>query len=182
MAIMESMIVPFVNFNRKDFIMKKLTLALILGLLVFTSLHAQQTVEIERPGILADLASAAGAIVAVPLVAVEGIVVGTVEAAGSLIQGSTQIVVATPARAIPAPTVIVAAPPPAVVSHPVAVPRAPAVVPTTTIVTPHSNGTITTVTRRASAYELGPVVPVPVDPTHRVGSSPFVNPYVYRYR
>ena len=161
--------------------MKKLTLALLLGLLVISSLHAQQTVVIERPGILTDLASAAGAIVALPLAAVEGIVVGSMEAAGSLLHGSTQIVVAAPARAVLAPTVIVAAPP-AVVSHPVAVPCAPAVVPTTTIVTTHSDGTITTVTRRASAYELSPTVLTPVEPTHRVGSSPFVNPYVYRYR
>ena len=155
--------------------MKKLTLALILGLLFFTSLHAQQTVVIERPGILTDLASAAGAIVSLPLAAVEGIVVGTVEAAGSLIYGPTQIVVSPPARPIPAPTSIV-------VTSPVAVPCPPAAIPTTTIVTTHSDGTITTVTRQASAYELGPVVLTPVDPAHRVGSSPLVNPYVYRYR
>ena len=158
--------------------MKKLTLVLILGLLVFTSLHAQQAVVRERPGILTDLASAAGAIVSLPFAAVEGIIVGTVEATGSLIQGSTQIVVAPPARTVPAPTVI--APASIVVASPVAVPCAQAVVPTTTIVTTHSDGTVTTVTRRASAYELGPVVLAPVDPTHRVGSSPLVNPYIYR--
>ena len=160
--------------------MKKLTLALILGLLVFASLHAQQTIVIERPGVFTDLASAAGAIIALPLVAVEGIVVGTVEAASSLIQGSTQIVVEPPARAVPAP--IVVAPAPVMATPPAAVTLAPAAIPTTTIITIHGDGTVTTVTRRASAYELGPVVPVPVDPTHRVGSSPFVNPYVYRYR
>lgn len=160
--------------------MKKLTLALFLGLLVFTSLHAQQTVVIERPGILTDLATAAGAIVSLPLAAVEGIVVGTVEAAGSLIQGSTQIVVAPPARAVPAP--IIVAPAPVMVASPVIVTPAPAAVPTTTVVTTHSAGTVTTVTRRASAYELGPVILTPVDPTHRVGSSQHVNPYIYRYR
>lgn len=160
--------------------MKKLALALILGLLVFTSLHAQQTVVIERAGVFTDLASAAGAIIALPLVAVEGIVVGTVEAAGSLIHGSTEIVVVPPARPVPAP--IVVTPAPVMVSTPAAVTLAPAAIPMTTIVTTHSDGTITTVTRRASAYELGPLVPVPVDPTHRVGSSPLVNPYVYRYR
>ena len=160
--------------------MKKLTLALILGLLFFTSLHAQQTVVIERPGILTDLASAAGAIVSLPLAAVEGIVVGTVEAASSLIHGSTEISVMSPARPISPPMVVTS--PPVMAIHPAAVTLAPAVVPTTTIVTTHSDGTITTVTRQASAYELGPVVLTPVDPTHRVGSSPFVNPYVYRHR
>ena len=91
------------NRKRKVFTMKKLTLALFLGLLVIASLHAQQTVVIERPGILTDLATAAGTIVTLPLAAVEGIVVGTVEAAGSLIHGSTQIVVAPPAGPVPAP-------------------------------------------------------------------------------
>ncbi len=168
------------TLKRKDFTMKKLTLALILGLLVFTSLHAQQTVVIERPGVLADLASAAGAIVALPLAAAEGIVVGTVEAAGSLLHGSTQIVVVPPARAVPAP--IIVAPAPVMVAPPVAVKTAPVAVPTTTIVTTHSDGTVTTVTRQASSYELGPVVLTPVAPTHLVGSSPLVNPYVHRPR
>ena len=160
--------------------MKKLTLALILGLLVIASLHAQQTVVIERPGILTDLATAAGTIVSLPLAAVEGIAVGTVEAAGSLIHGSTQTVVAPPARTVPAP--IIVAPAPVMVTSPVIVTPAPAAVPTTTVVTTHSDGTVTTVTRRASAYELGPVILTPVDPTHRVGSSQHVNPYIYRYR
>ncbi len=159
--------------------MKKLTLALFLGLLVFTSLHAQQTVVIERPSILTDLATAAGAIVALPLAAVEGIAVGTVEAAGSLIHGSTQIVVAPPARIAPAP--IIVAPTPVMVTPPTIITSAPVAVPTTTIITTHGDGSVTTVTRRASAYELGSVVLTPVDPTHRVGTSPHVNPYVYRY-
>ncbi len=160
--------------------MKKLTLALLLGLLTFVSVHAQQTVIIERPGVLSDLASVASAIIALPLAAVEGIAVGTVEAAGSLIHGSTQIVVAPPARAVPAP--IIVAPAPVMATPPATVTLAPAAIPTTTIVTTHGNGTVTTVTRQASAYELGPIVLTPVEPTHRVGSSPFVNPYVYRYR
>lgn len=159
--------------------MKKLTLALILGLLFFSSLHAQQTVVIERPGILTDLATAAGAIVSLPLAAVEGIIVGTLEATCSMIHGSTQIIMTPPPRAVPAPTVIVAVPP-VVLSPADAGPCAPAVVPSTTIITKHSDGTITTVTRQASAYELGPVVLEPVEPTHRVGSSPLVNPYIYR--
>ena len=56
----------------------------------------------------------------------------------------------------------------------------PDAAPTTTIVTTHSDGTVTTVTRQASSYELGPVVLTPVAPTHLVGSSPLVNPYVHR--
>lgn len=160
--------------------MKKLTLALLLGLLVNSSLHAQQTVVIERPGILTDLASAAGAIVALPLAAVEGIVVGSVEAAGSLFHVSTQIVVVPPARAVPVP--IIVAPAPVMVAPPVVVKTAPAVVPSTTIITTHSDGTVMTVTRQTSAYELGLVIVAPVDPTHRVGTSPYANPYVYRHR
>ena len=74
--------------------MKKLTLALTLGFLVISSLHAQQTFVIERPGVFTDLTSAASALIALPLAAVEGIVVGSVEAAGSLFHGSTPIVVA----------------------------------------------------------------------------------------
>ena len=73
--------------------MKKISLALLLGLLVISSLYAQQTVVIERPGVLTDLANAAGTIVALPLAVVEGIVVGTTEAAGSLLHGSTQVIV-----------------------------------------------------------------------------------------
>lgn len=157
--------------------MKKTLLTLLLGLLTFTAVHAQQTVVIERSGILSDLATA---LIGVPATAVTSIVVGTVKAASSLIHGSTEIVVMPPARPVPAPTLI--APASIVVASPVAVPHVPAVVPTTTIVTTHSDGTVTTVTRRASAYELGPVVLSPVDPTHRVGSSPHVNPYVYRHR
>ena len=160
--------------------MKKLTLALLLGFLAISTLHAQQAVVIERPGVLTDLASAAGAIVALPLAAAEGIVVGTVEAAGSLIHGSTQIIVAPPARAVPAPTIV--APAPVVVTSPVAVKTAPAFIPTTTIVTTHCDGTVTTVTRQASAYELGPIILPPVVSTNRVGTSPLVNPYVYRPR
>ena len=159
--------------------MKKLILTLTIGLMAVSAAHAQQTVVIQRPGIFTDLASATGAIIALPLAAVEGIVVGTAEAAGSLIHGSTQIVITPPAKPVPGLSVCVPAPGP---SAPVVVPHAPAAIPTTTIVTTHSDGTVTTVTRQASAYELGPVVLTPVDPNHRVGASPHVNPYVYRPR
>ena len=126
------------------------------------------------------LATAAGAITSLPFAAVKVIAVGTVETAGSLLNGSTQIVVALPAMAVPAP--IIVAPAPVMVAPPVAVKTAPVAAPTTTIVTTHSDGTVTTVIRQASAYELGPVVLTPVAPTHLVGSSPLVNPYVHRPR
>ena len=160
--------------------MKKLILTLAIGLVAVTAVHAQQVVVIERPGIFTDLASTAGAIVTLPLAAIEGIIIGTAEAAGSLVHGSMQIVVTPPANPIPGTTVCV--PTPLAPPVPVIVPRAPAVIPSTTIVTTHSDGTITTVTRQASAYELGPVIVAPVDPAHRVGPSPHVNPYVYRPR
>ena len=164
--------------------MKKLLLSLLLGLLTFIAVHAQQTVVVQRPGIFTDLATAAGAIVALPFAAVEGIVVGTAEAAGSLIHGSTEIAVVPAATVIPAPVIV--APPPMVAAPSstasIVVPRVPAVIPTTTIITTHGDGTVTTVTRQASAYELGSVVITPVAPSHRVGTSPYVNPYVYRYR
>ena len=159
--------------------MKKLILTLTIGLMAVSAAHAQQTVVIQRPGVFTDLASAAGAIIALPFAVTEGVVVGTAEAAGSLIHGSTQIVITPPAKPVPGLSVCVPAPGP---SAPVVVPHAPAAIPTTTIVTIHSDGTVTTVTRQASAYELGPVVLTPVDPNHRVGASPHVNPYVYRPR
>ena len=160
--------------------MKKLILTLAIGLMAVTAVHAQQVVVIERPGIFTDLASAAGAIVTLPLAAIEGIIIGTAEAAGSLVHGSMQIVVTPPANPIPGMTVCV--PTPLAPPVPVIGPRAPAVIPSTTIVTTPSDGTITTVTRQASAYELGSVIVAPVDPVHRVGPSPHVNPYVYRPR
>ena len=151
--------------------MKKCIITLTIGLMAVTSVHAQQAVVIERPGVFTDLASVAGAIVALPLAAVEGIVVGTVEAAGSLVHGSTTVVGTTSTVHVPVPLVV----------EPVVV-VAPAAIPTTTIVTSHGDGTITTVTRQASAYEIGPVILTPVSPSHRVGTGLHVNPYVYRPR
>lgn len=52
------------------------------------------------------LATAAGAITSLPFAAVKVIAVGTVETAGSLLNGSTQIVVALPAMAVPAPIIV----------------------------------------------------------------------------
>ena len=188
--------------------MKKILFS-ILGLMMFATVHAQQTVVIERPGIFTDLASAATALVMLPAAAATGIVEGTVEAFRDVVTGSTTVittpppvvvsprivtpppVVVAPAPVVVAPAPVVVAPapvvtqspvvtPPRVVTHPPVV--APSAVPSTTIVTRYSDGSVTTVTRQASAYELGPNVIVPVDPAHRVGTSPHVNPYVFRYR
>ena len=153
--------------------MKKLVLTLAVGLMAFTAAHAQQTVIVQRPGIITDIATATGTILSLPFAFAEGVVVGTAEAAGSLIHGSTEIVVTPSVVAVPIPSVAV---PTTAVTLPLAVR------PSTTIITTNGDGTITTVTRQASAYELGPVIIAPVDPNHRVGASPHVNPYIYRPR
>ena len=179
--------------------MKKVILS-IIGLMALTAVHAQQTIVVQRPGIFTDLATA---LVGVPAAAVTGFVEGTVEAASSLIHGSTSVVVTSPAINVKPPVIVpspvVVAPPVVTVPTPtivtpssvvvtpvpapqVVVPAAPAVIPSTTIVTTYGDGSVTAVTRQASAYELGSVVLTPVAPTHRVGSSPFVNPYIYRHR
>ena len=147
--------------------MKKMLLALTLCIMICTVIHAQQTVIVQRPGIFTELASAAGTIVSFPFAVVEGVVVGTAEAVGSVFHGSTEVIVVPSTTPVSVP-MVVASP------HPVQ--------PSTTIITTHGDGTITTVTRQASAYELGPVILMPVDPNHRVGASPHVNPYVHRPR
>ena len=181
--------------------MKKLFLS-ILGIMTLANVHAQQAVVIERPGIFTDLAHAATALVTLPAEAVTGFVVGTVEGVRDVVTGSTTVIatpapvvvqpriVAPPVVVTPAPVVapapVVVTPSPVVAPAPVVVTPspvvAPAAVPSTTIITRHGDGSVTAVTRQASAYELGPNIVVPVDPAHRVGSSPHVNPYVFRYR
>lgn len=167
--------------------MKKIILS-ILGLMTLTAVHAQQTVVIERPGIFTDLAHAATALVTLPTAAVTGIVVGTVEGVREVITGSTTVittpppVVVAPRPAAPAPVVIVPQATAPIVAAPAPVVAAPSAVPSTTIITRYGDGSVTAVTRQASAYELGPNIVVPVDPAHRVGTSPHVNPYVFRYR
>ena len=161
--------------------MKKQLLTLTFTLMILASAHAQQQEVVnERPGVLIDLASVAGTILTLPLALVEGVVVGTAEAAGSLVHGSTMVVVVPQEKPVPAP--ISVTPASVVVTPSTAVKTAPAVVPSTTIITTYSDGTVTTVTRRASAYELGSAILPPVAPSHRVGPSPHANPYVYRYR
>ena len=147
--------------------MKKLLITLLFGILTFTSVYAQETVVIQRPGIFTDIASATGMILSLPFSIAEGVVVGAVEAPGSLFQGSTEVIVVQSATPVPTP-LVVASP------HPV---RS-----STTIITAHEDGTITTVTRKVSAYELGTVILTPVSPSHRVGAGLHVNPYVYRPR
>ena len=170
--------------------MKKLSLALILGLLVFIPAHAQQTVIVQRPGILTDLSTA---IIGVPAAAVSGIVSGIVEAGHNLVCGSTTIVTNPAPVVIPQRQFIVTSP---IVSgwpstsittttH-APIPIAPGVavqpLPTTTITTNYGNGTSVTVTRPAGGFELGSGTVYPVPPGSRVGPSPFVNPYINRQR
>lgn len=183
--------------------MKKILLS-IFGLMSLTAVHAQQTVVIERPGIFTDLASAATALVTLPVAVATGFVEGTVEAFRDVITGSTTVI-ATPAPVVVQPRVVttipvvvqpsapvvvappVVAPAPVIVATPVVSPecsRTPHVS-TTTITTqtvsPSGTVTVQSYTRPISAYEIGvPIAPVPVE--HRVGTSPCVNPYVFRYR
>lgn len=147
--------------------MKKLSIVLLFSILILTAVYAQETVVIQRPGIFTDIASATGMILSLPFSFAEGVVVGAVEATGSLFQGSTEVIVVPRATSVSVP-VVVAQPQP--------------VQPSTTIITAHEDGTITTVTRKVSAYELGTVILTPVSPSHRVGAGLHVNPYVYRHR
>ena len=147
--------------------MKKTLFALTLCIMICTVVHAQQTIIVQRPGIFTDIATATGTILSLPFAFAEGIVVGSAEAVGSVFHGSTEVIVVQSVTPVPTPLVI-ASPQP--------------VQPSTTIITTHGDGTVTTVTRSASAYELGSVILTPVSPSHRVGTSPHVNPYVYRHR
>ena len=147
--------------------MKKLSIVLLFSILTLTTVYAQETVVIQRPGIFTDIASATGMILSLPFSIAEGVVVGAVEATGSLFQGSTEVIVVPRATSVSVPVVVVQPQP---------------VQPSTTIITAHEDGTITTVTRKVSAYELGPVILTPVSPSHRVGAGLHVNPYVYRPR
>ena len=147
--------------------MKKLSITLFFSILTLTSVYAQEIVVIQRPGIFTDIATATGVVLSLPFSIAEGVVVGAVEATGSLIQGSTEAIV------VPKTTPV---------SVPVIVANPLAVRPSTTIITAHEDGTITTVTRQVSGVERGPVVLTPVSPSHRVGASLHENPYVFRYR
>ena len=172
--------------------MKKILLS-VIGLMTFATVHAQQTVVIERPGIFTDLANAATALVVMPAAAATGIVAGTVEAFKDVVTGSTTVIT-TPAPVVVAPRGVVPSAPavvtpaPVIVAPPIVSPdcyRTPPHVSTTTITTqtvsPSGSVTVQSYTRPISAYEIGvPIAPVPVE--HRVGTSPYVNPYIYRQR
>ena len=147
--------------------MKKLSIVLLFSILTLTAVYAQETVVIQRPGIFTDIATATGVVLSLPFSIAEGVVVGAVEAGTTLIQGSTEVIVVPKTTPVSVP-VVVANPQPVQSS--------------TTIITAHEDGTITTVTRNVSAYELGPVILTPVSPSHRVGAGLHVNPYVYRPR
>ena len=147
--------------------MKKLSIVLLFSILTLTAVYAQETVVIQRPGIFTDIATATGVVLSLPFSIAEGVVVGAVEAGTTLFQGSTEVIVVPKTTPVSVP-VIVANPQPVQSS--------------TTIITAHEDGTITTVTRKASAYELGPVILTPVSPSHRVGAGLHVNPYIYRHR
>ena len=177
--------------------MKKTIVVFFFCLLTISAVQAQQTVVVERPGLFTDLATA---LIGVPAAAATGIIEGTIEAVGGLFTGSTVVVSSTPTPPPPvaAPVAVVVPRKQVVVSSPIVkgVPsttvtttvRSPVKVPgatiipdpTTTITTDYGDGTTVTVTRPASGYELGGGIVYPVDPAHRVGSSPFATPYRYR--
>ena len=176
--------------------MKKILLA-ILGLTVFATAHAQQTVIVQKtPGLLEGIVDAAVAVATAPVVFGTAIVSGVEEVFAPAVVGRTHVTI------LPQPAVVVSpVPPPAVIAPPAVVAPVPPVVVAPQVVSPEccraphvSTTTITTqtvspggavtiqsYTRPISAYELGvPSVPVPIE--HRVGTAPYVNPYVFRYR
>lgn len=169
--------------------MKKAFFTIITIFMLIATIHAQQTIVVQRSGIFTDLAEAASALVTIPAVVVNGFVQGTVEAVCETVAGTTtNVIVPAPAvisaSAVTSPSVVIMPAPVAVSSSTSAsIIVAPATIPSTTsITTVYKNGTSVTVTRPVSSYELGNTVLYPVPPENRVGSSPFVNPYVYRFR
>ena len=124
--------------------MKKMILAILTACVLTTAAQAQ-TVVVQRPSLLSDLAETVGALVALPIVlpiaVAEGVVSGTAEAADSILHGRREVYVA------PAPVVV--APAPVVV--------APAPVQTTVTRTRTTSVTTTTTTVTRPAYEV--VVP-----------------------
>ena len=157
----------FNSTRNESTIMKKMLLALTLCIMICTGVHAQQTIIVQHPGILTEIATATSTIISLPFALAEGVVVGSAEVVGSIFHDSAEVIVVQSATPVPTPLVI-ASPQP--------------VQPSTTITTRYSDGSVVQVTKPASAYELGSVILLPVDPNHRVGSSPHVNPYIYRPR
>ena len=183
--------------------MKKLILTLTIGLMAFSTVHAQTVIVQKTPGLLEGIVDAVVAVTTAPVVFGTAIVSGVEEVFTPAVVGRTHVTV------LPQPAVVVSpAPPPAVIApHAIVAPVPPVVVPThpvavapqvvfpeccrtlhvstTTITTqtvsPGGAVTVQSYTRPVSAYEIG-VPSVPVHIEHRVGTSPAVNPYVYRHR
>jgi len=176
--------------------MKKLILTLTIGLMAFSTVHAQTVIVQKTPGLLEGIVDAVVAVTTAPVVFGTAIVSGVEEVFTPAVVGRTHVTV------LPQPAVVVSpAPPPAVIApHAIVAPVHPVVVAppvlspecchnphvsTTTITTqtvsPGGAVTVQSYTRPISAYELGvPSVPVPIE--HRVGTAPYVNPYIYRHR
>ena len=176
--------------------MKKTFLAFLIVCAMMSTVHAQQTVIVQKtPGLLESLVDATIAIASAPVVFGTAIVSGVGEVFAPAITGSTRVtyinqppVVTAPVVA-PAPVVAapVVAPAPVVVAPPIIseecyrTPYTSTTTISTQTVSPSGTVTVQTYTRPISAYETGiPLAPVPIE--HRVGTSPVVNPYVYRHR
>ena len=144
--------------------MKKKILAIltVCALMTAASVHAQTTVVVQRPGLLSGLVDTAEALLLLPLAVAEGVVVGTAEAADTILNGSTTVYT-TPAPMV-APAPVVVAPAPVVV--------APAPVQTTTVTRTRTT-TVTTVVR--PSYEV-------VVPRRHVVVAPPAPVVRYRYR
>lgn len=157
--------------------MKKKILAIltVCALMTAASVHAQTTVVVQRPGLLSGLVDTAEALLLLPLVVAEGVVVGTAEAADTILNGSTTVYT-TPAPMV-APAPVVVAPAPVVTPAPVVVAPAPVVVAPapvqTTTVTRTRTTTVTTVVR--PSYEV-------VVPRRHVVVAPPAPVVRYRYR
>ena len=86
--------------------MKKLSIVLLFSILTLTAVYAQETVVIQRPGIFTDIATATGVVLSLPFTIAEGVVVGAAEATGSLIQGSTEVIIVPKTTPVSVPVVI----------------------------------------------------------------------------
>ena len=137
--------------------MKKFILAIIVAIVGTTS-YGQTTVVVQNNGFFSDVASA----LTLPLYAVGGFVVGTVEAVGGIFTGSTQVNVVTEVPPVPAPyayPVVPAPVPPPVVAP---APAAGQVVVTSPIVYNVPRTTVTTTTSSPIKVPGGKFVPDPV--------------------
>ena len=160
--------------------MKKIIFS-ILGLMTFATVHAQQTIIVQKtPGLLEGIVDAAVAVATAPVVFGTAIVSGVEEVFASAVVGTTRItvvpqypmlIVATPAPVVTVPPAVVAPARPVIVAPPVVSPecyRTPSVSATTITtqtVSPSGVVTVQSYTRPISAYEIG----VPIAPAVRGG-------------